>query len=407
MKSSGLDVRREDLRSPVAVAMIAALDAELVQRYPEEAETHVRLEREEVEEGRGAFVVAYLDGEPVGCGAIRRIDTDTGELKRMYVVPQARGRGIGRHVLARLENEGHRLGVKRILLVTGQRQPEALALYASAGFVPVPPFGEYAGWPLIVSLAKDLLPTLASGATYDRIGRTYALTRRPDPRIAAAIMRGLGDAEVVVNVGAGAGAYEPADRAVVAVEPSWQMIQQRGATAAPAVQASAEALPFPDGTFDAALAVLTLHHWTDWRRGLEEMRRVANRLVLFTVEPADVGDFWFTAAYLPEIVRLDQGRCPSVAEVVDHLGNCTVEHIAIPHDCRDGFLAAFWRRPEAYLDPQIRAGISAFALLDQETVARGIGRLEADLESGEWEQRFGSVRGLDTLDVCYRLVVAG
>jgi SAM-dependent methyltransferase len=250
-------------------------------------------------------------------------------------------------------------------------------------------------------------PDVVSGADYDRIGGTYTSTRRPDPRIAAAIGRGLGDAQVMVNVGAGAGAYEPADRAVVAVEPSWQMIQQRAAGAAPAVQALAEALPFPDKMFDAALAVLTLHHWTDWRRGLEEMRRVAHRLVLFTVEPADVGNFWFTAAYFPEIVRLDQGRCPSVAEVVDHLGNCRVEHIAIPHDCSDGFLAAFWRRPEAYLDPQVRAGISALALLDHATVARGIERLEADLESGAWEQRFGDVRSLDTLDVCYRLVVAG
>jgi SAM-dependent methyltransferase len=243
-------------------------------------------------------------------------------------------------------------------------------------------------------------------AVYDRIGRTYASTRQPDPRIAAAIMRGLGDAGSVVNVGAGAGAYEPADRAVVAVEPSWRMIQQRHAGAARVVQASAEALPFPEETFDAALAVLTLHHWADWRRGLDEMRRVANRLVLFTIEPTDVGNFWLTDAYLPEIVRLDQERCPSVGEVVGHVGNCKVEHVAIPHDCVDGFLAAFWRRPEAYLDARVRAGISAFALLDQKAVARGMERLKADLESGAWEERFGNIRSLDALDVCYRLVVA-
>jgi SAM-dependent methyltransferase len=242
-------------------------------------------------------------------------------------------------------------------------------------------------------------------AVYDRIGRTYTSTRRPDPRIAAAIMHGLGSAKSVVNVGAGAGAYEPADRAVVAVEPSWRMIQQR-AGAARVVQASAEALPFPDETFDAALAVLTLHHWSDWRRGLDEMRRVASRLVLFTVEPADVGNFWLTDAYLPELVRLDQERCPSVAEVAGRVGNCTVEHVAIPHDCIDGFLAAFWRRPEAYLDARVRAGISAFALLDQKAVASGMERLKADLESGAWEERFGNIRSLDALDVCYRLVIA-
>lgn len=243
-------------------------------------------------------------------------------------------------------------------------------------------------------------------ALYDQIGRTYSLTRRPDPRIAAAILRGLGDAEVVVNVGAGVGSYEPTDRMVLAAEPSWRMIQQRKAWAARVVQASAEALPFPDGTFDAALAVLTLHHWTDWRRGLDEMRRVANRLVAFTIEPADVGNFWLTDTYFPEIIRLDQQRCPSVADLANHIGDCTVDHITIPHDCVDGFLAAFWRRPEAYLNPRVRAGISGFAVLDHETVARGIARLKVDLESGAWEQRFGHLRSLDALDVCYRLVVA-
>jgi len=242
-------------------------------------------------------------------------------------------------------------------------------------------------------------------AVYDRIGQAYTSTRRPDPRIAAAIVRALGDAETVVNVGAGAGAYEPDDRAVVAVEPSWRMIQQRQARVSRAVQASAEALPFPDQTFDAALAVLTLHHWTDWRRGLDEMRRVASRIVLFTIDPSDVGNFWLTQTYFPEIVRLDQGRCPSVAEVAGHVGTCRVEPIAIPHDCADGFLAAFWRRPEAYLDPAVRAGMSGFALLDQEVVARGVGRLKTDLESGGWERRFGAIRSLDALDVCYRLVV--
>jgi hypothetical protein len=135
------------------------------------------------------------------------------------------------------------------------------------------------------------------------------------------------------------------------------------------------------------------------------MQRVAKRLVLFTIDPVSVGNFWLTRTYFPEIVRLDQGRCPSIAELVSHAGECRVEHIAIPHDCADGFLAAFWRRPEAYLDPAVRAGMSGFALLDQEVVARGVGRLKTDLESGAWEQRFGALRSLDALDVCYRLVV--
>jgi SAM-dependent methyltransferase len=182
------------------------------------------------------------------------------------------------------------------------------------------------------------------------------------------------------------------------------MIRQRSADSL-VVQASAEALPFPAGTFDAALAVLTLHHWADWRCGLDEMKRVADRLVIFTIEPREVGNFWLTESYFPEIVGLDRGRCPSVAEVVEYLRDCRVDHIAIPHDCVDGFLAAFWRRPEAYLDPGVRAGMSGFALLEQDVVDRGVARLKSDLDSGDWERRFGHIRTLDALDVCYRLLV--
>jgi SAM-dependent methyltransferase len=241
---------------------------------------------------------------------------------------------------------------------------------------------------------------------YDEIGQSYAWTRQPDPRIAAAILEALGDARSVVNVGAGAGSYEPAGKSVVAVEPSWHMIRQRPSGAPVVVQAMAEALPFRGRVFDAALAVLTLHHWTDWRRGLDEMRRVANRLVIFTIEPTDLGNFWLTEAYFPEIIELDRGRCPSTADIAHLIGSCRVYRIPIPHDCVDGFLAAFWRRPEAYLDPAIRAAISGFALLDQDVVARGVALLKSDLESGAWEERFGHLRSLEALDVCYRLLVA-
>lgn len=192
---------------------------------------------------------------------------------------------------------------------------------------------------------------------------------------------------------------------MVAVEPSSHMIRHRPVGAAPVIQASAEALPFPDAAFDAAFVLLTMHHWTDWRRGLDEMRRVAARMVIFTFDPEASGNFWLTSSYFPEINELDDGRCPSVDEVARHLGECTVHHVAIPHDCTDGFLAAYWRRPEAYLDPNVRAGISGFALLNQDVVARGIGRLKADLDSGAWEQRFGHLCQFDTLDVCYRLLV--
>lgn len=242
-------------------------------------------------------------------------------------------------------------------------------------------------------------------ALYNRIGTTYTATRTADPRIAAAITGALGDARTVINVGAGAGAYEPANLPTVAVEPSWQMIRQRPAGTAPVIQAAAEALPFPDRTFDVALALLSVHHWTDWRRGVDEMTRVANRVVAFTFEPGEVGNFWLTAAYFPEIVEADLRRAPAVTDLARHLGDCKVHRVAIPHDCADGFLAAYWRRPEAYLDSVVRAGISGFARLDQDVVTRGVARLTADLASGIWEQRFGHLRQLDALDVCYRLVV--
>lgn len=242
-------------------------------------------------------------------------------------------------------------------------------------------------------------------ALYDQIGRHYTATRRPDPRIAASILNALGDARSVVNVGAGAGAYEPVGRSLVAVEPSRQMIRQRPPGAALVVQASAEALPFASKAFDAALAVLTLHHWADWRSGLNEMKRVADRLVIFTFEPRAIANFWLTESYFPEMVGLTQRQCPSIDDVVEYVGECLVHHVAIPHDCVDGFLAAFWRRPAAYLDPRVREGMSGFALLDQDVVDRGVARLTSDLESGEWERRFGHIRSLEALDVCYRLLV--
>ena len=219
------------------------------------------------------------------------------------------------------------------------------------------------------------------------------------------ILDALGNAVSVVNVGAGTGAYEPVGRSLVAVEPSVEMIRQRSPGATRVVQAHAEALPFRTGAFDAALAVLTLHHWTDWCRGLRELTRVADHLVLLTIDPHGRGGFWLTDVYFPKIVVLDRERCPSVDEIVAHLGACRVDRIAVPHDCADGFLAAFWRRPEAYLDPRVRASISGFALLDPAVVDRGVARLKADLDSGEWARRFGDILSLDALDAGYRLLV--
>lgn len=243
-------------------------------------------------------------------------------------------------------------------------------------------------------------------ALYDRIGRQYSTTRRADPRIAEAIVAALGDARTVVNVGAGTGSYEPDDRLVIAVEPSARMIAQRPAGGAPVVQASSEALPFVDDGFDAALAVLTLHHWSDWRAGLQELKRVAKRVVIFTFEPGDVGRFWLTAQYFPEITELDRQRAPSIADIAAVIGDCSVRRVFVPHDCSDGFLAAYWRRPEAYLESSVRASISGLAMLDPLVVERGIARLRSDLESGDWDRRNGHLKALEALDICYRLLIA-
>ena len=246
---------------------------------------------------------------------------------------------------------------------------------------------------------------MAKAPIYDRIGRRYAQRRQPDPRIAAALDQALGDARRVVNVGAGSGSYEPDDRQVVAVEPSEVMITQRPPDAAPVVRAVAEALPFENGRFDAALAVLTVHHWTDPARGLAELRRIARRQVIFTWDPTHLARFWFTRDYLPEAVALDAGFATLEATLA-LLGAATVEPIPVPHDCRDGFFAAYWRRPEAYLDPDVRAGISGFGILEENVVERALELLAEDLESGEWYRRNEQLLGLDELDLGYRLVIS-
>jgi len=242
-------------------------------------------------------------------------------------------------------------------------------------------------------------------ARYDAIGRTYTATRATDPRIAARIWAALGDARTVVNVGAGTGNYEPHDRAVTAVEPSAVMIAQRPPEAAPALQASAEALPFADASFDAAMAVLTLHHWSDWRGGCAELRRVArDRVVVFSWDPAYAGRMWLGPEYFPGTVDMDVASFPSLADQAAALG-AEAEVVPVPWDCRDGFFSAFWRRPAAYLDPAVRAGISTLAKRSDGELAEGLARLRADLDSGAWARRHADLLRRETLDLGYRLLV--
>src|SRR4051794_32170960 len=222
---------------------------------------------------------------------------------------------------------------------------------------------------------------------YDSIGVTYTVTRRTEPRIAAQIWAALGDAETVLNVGAGTGSYEPSDRDVTAVEPSAVMRGQRPAGAARCVAATAESLPFEDESFDAAMAFSTIHHWQDPIAGLREMRRVARRAVVFTFDTSDPSQFWLTRDYLPEATTLRACRVlASLNELARAIG-ARMEPVLVPWDCVDGFFEAYWRRPEAYLDANVRRGISVWSAVGRDAEERAVHRLRQDLDSGKWAER--------------------
>lgn len=239
---------------------------------------------------------------------------------------------------------------------------------------------------------------------YDRIGDSYLATRGSDPTLQQLIREALGDARSVVNVGAGTGSYEPDDRAVTAVEPSAEMIARRSADAAPAVQAVAEALPFEDDSFDAAMAVLTDHHWHDRIGGLREMRRVARRrAVMLTWDASWAPRFWLVRDYLPRFARLPW---LPIEQVAAEIGATDVRPVPIPADCRDGFFHAYWRRPEAFLDPRVRASMTVFARTPPAETADALARLAADLDSGAWQERNADLLSRDALDLGYRLLIA-
>jgi SAM-dependent methyltransferase len=242
---------------------------------------------------------------------------------------------------------------------------------------------------------------------YDSIGATYTVTRCTEPRLAEKVWAALGDARTVLNVGAGTGSYEPPGRDVVAVEPSEVMRAQRAAGAAPCVAAVAESLPFGDQSFDAAMAVATVHHWPDPIAGLREMRRVARRVVVFLFDGSETGwrrRFWLTRDYLPEVAGLLAGR-PSIVELADAIGG-RLEPVPIPWDCADGFFEAFWRRPEAYLDDRVRRGISVWTLVGPRAERRAVRSLHDDLVSGRWAERNRDLVALDEVELGARLLIA-
>lgn len=241
-------------------------------------------------------------------------------------------------------------------------------------------------------------------AIYDQIGKTYALGRRTDPRIADQIWARLPAEGSILNIGAGAGSYEPSELPLISLEPSMEMIRQRPRSSAPVVQGVAERLPFADDAFSHCLTVLSIHHWVDRKSAFAEIRRVAREgFVAVTWDP-ESEPFWLTRDYFPEILDTDVHIFPRMKELKQTFGEVDVAALEIPADCIDGFLAAFWRRPEAYLNPTVRANISSFSkIVDTRPV---LARLRHDLETGVWKTRNRDLLDRDTMDLGYRLVVA-
>jgi SAM-dependent methyltransferase len=248
--------------------------------------------------------------------------------------------------------------------------------------------------------------TLAGDFDYDTNGDGYAGHRRPDPRIATMISEALGDARTVLNVGAGAGSYEPADRYVVAVEPSAAMRAQRPAGSVPAIDATAERLPFDDDAFDAVMATVTVHQWSDSARGLAELRRVARGPVVILTFDGDALDLLWLAEYAPELVTAERRRYPAIATIAEAIGRRTeVLEVPIPIDCVDGFTEAYYARPERFLDPAVRAAQSAWGFVDQTATERAVETLRADLASGVWDSRYGHLRAQPQFVGSLRLLV--
>ena len=243
-------------------------------------------------------------------------------------------------------------------------------------------------------------------AIYDTIGKAYTQHRRADPRVAAQILDALGESASICNVGAGSGNYEPADRTVVAVEPSPVMIAARAPGAARVVRAVAAALPFASGSFEASLASLTLHHWPDWSEGISEMKRVSRRQVIFTFEPAVHLDFWLIREYFPWIARLESSRPPPAEALAEALGGAEIRTVPVPADCVDGFMWAYWNRPERYLDPEVQACTSGMSLISPSDRSAGTAALAGDLRSGRWLERHGDLLASDEIDGGFRLVIA-
>ena len=246
----------------------------------------------------------------------------------------------------------------------------------------------------------------AGDVDYAEIGSSYSHFRQPDPIIAQQIHQALGDATTVLNVGAGAGSYEPTHCAVTAVEPSASMRAQRPPHLSVAIDAVAESLPFADDSFDASMATVTIHQWSDLDAGLREMRRVTRGpVVLLVCDPALMMDYWLSD-YIPEVRRVEAQRFPSIERIKTALGgNIVVEAVPVPLDCRDGFNEAYYGRPEAFLDEQARLACSSWSLVPKTAVERFVSELSVDLDSGRWDEKYGHLRTQPFFDGPLRLII--
>ena len=243
---------------------------------------------------------------------------------------------------------------------------------------------------------------------YDKLGGKYSNYRQTDERIAEYFYRELADATTILNVGAGAGSYEPVDKYVVSVEPSFAMRQQRlQRNKVPAINATADNLPFDDHSFDASMAMVTIHHWPDIDKGLKELRRVTkHQVVIMTFDPEQLDNFW-NAEYFPEVIEVEKARYPTIDSIKNSLGgNCKVVPIPIPLDCKDGFQEAFYGRPEAFLKKEVRLSQSAWGFISDEKQEEIVNRLKIDLENGTWDHKYGHYRKQAFFTCALRLVVS-
>ena len=247
----------------------------------------------------------------------------------------------------------------------------------------------------------------AGDVDYGVIGSGYSKYRRPEPRIAALIQQSLGAGAKILNVGAGAGSYEPVDRDVVAVEPSASMRAQRPSHRRAAIDAVAERLPFPDNDFDSAMATFTVHQWSDLRKGLHEMRRVTrDRIVIMTCDPGEVAQFWLNA-YAPEVLAAEARRYPAISSITAELGgHSEVIQVPIPLDCADGFNEAYYGRPERLLEAEARLACSAWSFVDPAVVDRFSRRLSRDLADGIFDDKYRSLREQPEYVGSLRLIIS-